>query len=244
MCGNRSREKVDSRNFRTDLYAPQWSYLAALDRGWIPKGNLNDDMINQACHREDSGEFKCVLKKGQLDSNIQGALGYVFNVQNLTDPESKAMLKLKGPDLYDAASQVISDFFEKYRRTGVTCDFGGIAMLIEQNTTLLDEGYDDDIYYTVVHEGPEIWKLVIAGIAIAVVAGVAGFVAAMRYNPGFNRRVRSTALFMPLTRSHNSLIRSSLALPALGDEYEELVKGEDDDGMRRSHSAGSAPVSF
>jgi hypothetical protein len=29
-----------SRNFRTDLYEPVWSYMAALDRGWIPRGSL------------------------------------------------------------------------------------------------------------------------------------------------------------------------------------------------------------
>ena len=212
--------------------------VAALDRGWIPKGNLDSDMINEACHREDTGEYKCVLKKGQLDSSIQGALGYIYSVQNKTDdPDAKAMFKLKGSKLYSAAGDVITDFFDKYRRLGVTCDFGGIAMLLERNKTISDEDYDDDIYYTVVNEGPETWKLVVAGVVIAFIAGMSGFVAAMRYNPGFNRRVRSTALFLPLTKSSNSLIRSSLALPELGDEYDELIKGDE-----RSASAG--PMSF
>jgi len=204
-------------------------------------------MINNACHREDSGSYKCVLKNGQLDSNIRGALGYIYDQQNLTGtPDVKAMMKLDGKDLTKAASPVIEDFFEKNRRNGVTCDFGGIAMLIEQNKTISDEDYNDDQFYTVVNEGPAMWKLVTAGVGIALLAGLTGFIAAMRYNPGFNRRVRSTALFLPITKSHNSLIRSSLNLPDLGAEYEELVKGGDNYGtIPRNQSSGSAgPLSF
>jgi hypothetical protein len=71
------------------------------------------------------------------------------------------------------------------------------------------------------------WMLIAGGIAIALVAGMCGFVTAMRRNPRFNQRVRSTALFLPITKSHNTFLRSSLALPALGNEYDELVKGVD-----------------
>ena len=221
------------------LFSPS----GALERGWIPKGNLNDPMINEACHREDSGEYKCELKSGQLDSNIRGSLEYIYSVQNMTNnSDAQAVLKLHGTDLSNAASPIISNFFDQNRRNGVTCDFGGIAVLIERNKTISDQEYNDDMFYTVVNEGPETWKLAIAGFGIALLAGLIGFVAAMRYNPGFNRRVRSTALFLPLTKSSNSLLRSSLALPALGSEYEELVKGLDDDdgGFPRSASTASA----
>ena len=50
-------------NFRTDLNNPQWSYMLALERGWIPKGNLGEDKILNACHADDSGLFRCILKK-------------------------------------------------------------------------------------------------------------------------------------------------------------------------------------
>ena len=225
--------------------------VGALERGWIPKGNLNDPMINEACHREDSGEYKCVLKSGQLDSKIRSALGYIYNLQNTTkSDDAQAVLKLQGTDLFNAASPIVSDFFDQNRRSGVTCDFGGITVLIERNKTISDVDYNDDIFYTVVNEGPATWKLVSAGVGIALLAGLIGFVGAMRYNPGFNRRVRSTALFMPLTKSSNSLIRSSLNLPTLGSEYEELVKGLDDDdddyrNIPRSHStASTGPLSW
>lgn len=69
------------------------------------------------------------------------------------------MLKLTGSDLEAAAQGVITDFFAEYRHTGVTCDFGGIAMLVEQNRTITDDdssGYDDDSYYTIVNKGPPV----------------------------------------------------------------------------------------
>jgi hypothetical protein len=52
-----------------------------------------------------------------------------------------------------------------------------------------------------------------------------GFVVAMRFDPRFNEKVRKSTLFLPLTKSNNNFLRSSLALPQLGNEYEELVKG-------------------
>lgn len=205
-------------------------------------------MINQACHREDSGEYKCVLKNGQLDSNIYGALGYIFSEQKLTNQtDTKSYFNLTGSALDAAASPLIEKFFDEYRHTGVTCDFGGIAMLIERNKTISKDDYNDDFYYTYVDKGPALWILVLSGICLALSAGLTGFVVAMRYSPNFNRRVRSTALFMPLTKSSNSLLRSSLALPALGSEYEELVKGFDEGGkpFARNLSSGSAgPLSW
>jgi hypothetical protein len=69
--------------------------------------------------------------------------------------------------------------------------------------------------------------LVLGGIGIATFAGVIGFVMAMRFNPRFNEKVRKSTLFLPLTKSSNNFLRSSLALPELGNEYEELVKGSD-----------------
>ena len=138
------------------LFSPS----GALERGWIPKGNLNDPMINEACHREDSGEYKCELKSGQLDSNIRGSLEYIYSVQNMTNnSDAQAILKLHGTDLSNAASPIISNFFDQNRRNGVTCDFGGIAVLIERNKTISDQEYNDDMFYTVVNEGPETWKL-------------------------------------------------------------------------------------
>ena len=35
-------------NFRTDIDEPYWSYMLALEKGWIPKGNLNNEDIKNA----------------------------------------------------------------------------------------------------------------------------------------------------------------------------------------------------
>jgi hypothetical protein len=74
------------------------------------------------------------------------------------------------------------------------------------------------------------WILVVAGIVIASTAGLCGFILAMRFNPRFNEKVRKSTLFLPLTKSNNNFLRSSLALPELGNEYEELVKDSERSG--------------
>ena len=134
--------------------------MAALDRGWIPKDNLRDPKSYDACHREDVGDYKCVIKKGQLDKNIIGSLTYIFDETNTTNtPDAQAMLQLSGSDLNSAAQTVISDYFETTRMVGTTCDFGGIAMLTESNRTITDDDdvqFEDDSYYTIINEGPAV----------------------------------------------------------------------------------------
>jgi hypothetical protein len=71
---------------------------------------------------------------------------------------------------------------------------------------------------------------VLSGVGIACLAGICGFVMAMRFNPRFNERVRKSTMFLPLTKSSNNFLRSSLALPELGNEYEELVKSSSQGG--------------
>jgi len=102
-------------------------------------------------------------------------------------------------------------------------------MLLQYNRTLADDdtfGLDDDEYFGyVVYKGPSPWILGIVGFFVAIISALLGFVLAMRYNKKFNRRVRSTALFKPLSRS--SLLRSACHLEGL-EHYEE-IKGIDDD---------------
>jgi hypothetical protein len=73
----------------------------------------------------------------------------------------------------------------------------------------------------------QLWELIVGGVAIGMLAALFGFVVAMRTSPSFNQRVRSTAMFVPLTNTHNKYLRKSLALPTLGDEYDELVRDDD-----------------
>lgn len=212
-------------NFRTDLYEPQWSYIEALERGWIPRGDslvTNTGVIN-ACSREDKGDYRCVLKHGQVDRSILAALGYVYNLLGETDSdEAKQTMSLSGKELEEAAQKVLGGFFDNYRTQGATCDFGGVAMLIEEDRVLVDDdsfGLNDDEYFSIV-EGPPIWLLVVGAIAVAALGAFFGFVVAMRVNPGFNTKVRQSRLFLPVTSSKNSLVRSSLALPDL--QYDDI----------------------
>lgn len=129
-----------------------------MDRGWIPKGSLHDSKLKQACIREDDGDYKCVLKRGQLDKNVIVALVFVFDADNIDNPSSQSMLKLTGADLETAARPVISDYFDQHRHEGITCDFGGIALLVESTRAITDDdsiGLDDDSYL-IVRRGPAV----------------------------------------------------------------------------------------
>ena len=206
--------------------------MAALDRGWIPRGSFVDNPhITNACAHEDVGDFLCVVKKGQLDKSVRDAVAYVLNFQNRTnDPESQKILNMTGSELHNKANQVLGDYFTKYKSAGATCDFGGVAQLVEQDQKPSDDDTifltDDEYYGVIVKEGPSTIVLVICGAAVAIVGGLVGFVLAMRYNPRFNERVRKSSLFLPISSSKNSLIRSSLNLPML-DDYEEIQNAID-----------------
>lgn len=204
--------------------------MEALDRGWIPKGHLQSNThVENACLREDNGIYHCVLKPGQLDGTILDAAGYVLNVeQKLNTTEGLELMSKTGADLHKAVAKLLSDFYENNYMKGASCDFGGIAMLIEQNETVSEtdlHAFTDDDFY-IVHEdsGPPLWVLIVGGIVIAMVAGIIGFVVAMRTNPGFNKRVRSSTLFQPIAKvgSHSTLIRNSLNLPMFED-YEAIA---------------------
>jgi glucan 1,3-beta-glucosidase len=210
-------------NFRTDLYEPHWSYLQALDRGWIPNYNLNDPKIQTACDKEDIGEFKCVVKKGQLYSTVHDAVAYALNFQNRSDtPEAQAILNLTGTSFMDAANDVLGEFFDKFHTNGATCDFGGIGMLIELNRTTPDDDAllltDDEYFgYVVVQNGTKLWKIVLLVVIGTLVGSCSGFIVAMHTNKAFNRRVRESVIFRPIKNTKSNLLRSSLALPAISD---------------------------
>jgi len=219
-------------NFRTDLHQPQWSYLEALDRGWIPQGDLNGEEVNKACAREDSGTaFKCVLKHHLIDKSIHDAVAYAFDIQNKSHTlEAQLVANMTGSELHDAASDILEKFFDDNRHNGATCDFGGVAMLIERNATIIKSGekpsvpFNDDEYFTqVVVETKEtdVGWLVAGGFLVAVCGGILGFVAAMRTLPKFNKSVQESSAFRPLCRANNPSLRSTLKLPSIA-EYEEI----------------------
>ena len=188
-------------NFRTDLYEPQWSYMEAIRRGWLPKEDVQE-AITKACDLEDSGDFTCMLKPGQLEKNIHKACLYILSYENATKQEVWKVGNMTGSQLEKVANEMIGKAFEKYRHIGATCDYGGIVMLVEGNRTVHESPNRGRDYYTII-EDDRPYKFTKVTIILAV-AGVAlfgafvGFIAAMRFNPGFRERVTSHATFLPI----------------------------------------------
>jgi glucan 1,3-beta-glucosidase len=126
-------------NFRTDLKEPRWSYMLALERGWIPKGNLNEEKIQNACLSEDRFDYKCILRHDASMTSVKDAVEYILVENNETKADNFAILALDGEELMAEAEILISDYFESHTIVGATCDFGGIAMLVEVNRTITDD---------------------------------------------------------------------------------------------------------
>jgi len=212
-------------NFRSDLYDPQWDYMAALDRGWIPRGSLQqNDEIDLACKREDENDYVCVFKKYQLASAVKDAVHYALEAQNMTSVEDNKIFNLTGRAFQEAADAVISDYFEKFHRQGATCDFGGTTQLVERGRNTTDEDffyYSDDEYRFESEPSFELWQLALVGVGIALFSALIGFIVAMRCSPKFNARVRSYGVLNPITKSDSAMIRSTLNLPQLSD-YDEI----------------------
>jgi hypothetical protein len=180
------------------LYNPQWSYILALERGWIPKGDLNDERIINACHREDEGDFVCEANRDVPEDTIRGGMEYALEEE---EKDSKYIYNLRGEELYDEADEIFSSFWESRRAQGATCDFGGAASLSEVNKTHTEDYYSDDYYNVVEINETPIWKITLLVLIGVLVGSFAGFVLAMKLNPKFNRRVRSSAMLRPVTSS-------------------------------------------
>ncbi len=221
-------------NFRTDLDEPHWSYMLALDRGWIPKGNLNDPKIVNACHNEDNGLYVCISKRNQLEGNIKKGIEYVLKTDGKTiDGETELLLNCKAADitilsnttlnnmsgdkLFEVADCAYNFYWDKHRLEGATCDFGGSAALVEVNATYSDD--DDSIKYPdgIIIDLKAVELAGIIGVGIFLGAFI-GFAVAMRCNKGFNRTVSHSGLGQ--TMKKNPLLRRSFG--GFTDDYESI----------------------
>ncbi|KAJ8605597.1 hypothetical protein CTAYLR_000038 [Chrysophaeum taylorii] len=111
-------------NFRTEL-EDQWSYLRAVDRGWLPADIRNlEDIVGTACDRED---VHCRAKRSASDADLRDALGWLG--VPLADHQ----------DLRAAADEAFDDYWVAHRQDNenmpaarkAACDFGGSAELTE-----------------------------------------------------------------------------------------------------------------
>ena len=185
-------------NFRTDLYNPQWSYMLALQRGWIPQGNLNDERILNSCHREDEGAYICESNRDAPPDTIKNRLKYALGEEGKS---AKYIDKLSDDGLYDEADEVFDEFWSSRRASGATCDFGGAGTLKEENKTHTEDYYTDDYYNFVEVSTYPVWKIATISICGALIGCAVGFWAAMKLNPKFSRAVRSSQMLRPVTSS-------------------------------------------
>lgn len=213
-------------NFRTDVYEPRWSYMAALERGWIPNGNLNDEKITTSCLKEDNGLYECITKPGQLDSVVQGNVEYVIQsqgpttdlLQNITNitivngvVDTSIVKNITGANLTALADRAYNEYWQKNRVKGATCDFGGTATLVEINRTYTDMSNETEV----IIEPEKLSDIQIAEITALImlsifVGGFLGFCTAMRCNKGFKRQVSRSSFGATLKR--NSVLSRSFGL--------------------------------
>jgi len=218
-------------NFRTDLDEPHWSYLAALKRGWIPDGNFNDPKIQDSCRSEDEMAYRCIIKHGMSDVSVLKAVHFILTQKNRTetdtDTETEAStLGMTGKELHAAANNMVEQYFEKNKGAGVTCDFGGIGMLVEENRTITDDDFVDwDVAYyqgvTGTNNGPNWWELGLIILFCIVIGTAIGFTIGMRSNKGFRDVVAHTKFGRRVTRSKSTFLKNALSLKDLGveDDY-------------------------
>lgn len=82
--------------------------------------------------KEDNGKYKCVAKRGMLDSSLMNGIDYILKAEEL-DPSIVA--NLTGDALAEQADILFDNYWRKHFLQGSTCDFGGVAQLEELNYT-------------------------------------------------------------------------------------------------------------
>jgi hypothetical protein len=197
-------------NFRTDVVEPHWSYMLAVERGWITKGNLDEATIMTACEKEDTGQFLCVAKRNQLDKTLRPSVASALQADGTDD--TSYLNKLSGEDLCLEGDRAFNDVWQAHRVEGATCDFGGVAELISMNRTnsIDDDMYTDDFYSPKKKEDEE--EIILKAIALVlggiVLGSIFGCFVALRFSKKFRRTVSTSDNRMIRNISHSKAFRS------------------------------------
>ncbi len=201
-------------NFRTDLYEPEWSYMLALERGWIPKGDLTDSKITDACN----GSHMCVAKRDQLEENVIDSINYVISSEGTIIKGEKelrldctsadvmllnsAMLKSMTKDkLFEVADCAFDLFWKKNEKSWGACDFDGVATQTYIDTTHSDDDVrPTDEKYGIIFD---LHTIEFAGMIVAaiILGALIGFAVSMSCNKGFNKAGSSTDQGQPIKES-------------------------------------------
>jgi len=214
--------------------------MQALERGWIPKGNLKADVIVNACHKEDNGLYLCIAKRDQLETNIQDGINYALTSEGtVTSSDGKTsssivcdrgifvnetivlnfttVASMSGDELYAAADCAYNLYWSNHRGEGVTCDFGGTATLVQVNITYADDD-DDTTDETVVVDVAAAELAGLIGLG-ALLGAFMGFAIAMRCSKKFNTSVSKSTLGRSMKR--NPILSKSFG-GFRSDEYVEI----------------------
>lgn len=214
-------------NFRTELDEPEWSYMLALEKKWIPKGTFNTQAIKQACHREENGGYVCSANRDAEEKYIRGVLTWVLDSQGM---DASYLDNLHGEDLYKEADIYYYAYWKKNSMKGATCDFGGTAYLERRNELDNDDEFDDDwtddsVMIVKGYTGIHVILITIFG---SLLGAFLGFTIAMKTSKRFNVAVRKS-IFKSVKNNKMFVGRKSLfgaeGMPMLdddGDEYESV----------------------
>lgn len=178
--------------------------------------------------------YNCYLKRDIPENNIKESVGYILGQKgNAATDDEKSIMDMSGEELYDNANDLISDYFQKHKLEGGTCDFGGIAVLIEVNKTIDEDFIDWDVAFfgQATYGGPSLSQLCMLVFFGILLGTGAGFIIGMRYNKKFNKMVRQSTFGrrMTMTISDNDMLKKTLSLTdfegldldELNDEYNE-----------------------
>jgi hypothetical protein len=208
--------------------------MAALDRGWIPSGNLEASEIVNACHKEDNGLYLCIARRDQLDSNIRKVVENIIETDGQVDSDGKKVIichnstssttisvnedkveTLSGDNLYSSADCAYNAKWQNHRVEGITCDFGGTAILVEVNRTFTDVNDNGTVVLSKEIKVLEFGGLIVVGVLLG---GFVGFLLAMRYNRKFNYKISHTKL----GRSLRSSTMLSKSFGGFSSDYMEI----------------------
>lgn len=114
-------------NFKTE-FTTKWSYLDLVRTGAFPS-NVSDysSDVENACEKEDSGDFICSAKRGGKMFEFKNALAFACNAPGI----DCTYLNKTSTNIYEQCDWAFNTYWHRYREKGATCDFGGIAHLVE-----------------------------------------------------------------------------------------------------------------
>ncbi|RHY15813.1 hypothetical protein DYB36_007756 [Aphanomyces astaci] len=119
-------------NFKTELDFT-WDFLQLARAGVFPKNvsHYEPDEVDDACLREDKGQFVCKAKRGVKQFELENGLKYACNSPGV---DCKGINETYAT-LVERCDYAYNAYWHLEREKGATCDFGGSAHLVSVEGT-------------------------------------------------------------------------------------------------------------